>query len=47
MRFVTNVEFGEFHDLRRHSSDKVGLLEDFLNEVVDFDDDMVVLKVWA
>jgi len=41
------VKFGEFYNSGRHSSGKVGLLEDFLDGVIDLDDDMVVLKVWV
>jgi len=47
MWFVTNVEFREFHDLGRHSTNKVRLLEYFLNGVVGLDDDVVVLEVGA
>jgi len=42
-----DVEFRKFHSLKRHSSDKVRFLEDFLDGVVGFDNDMVVLEVWV
>ena len=45
--FVTNIEFREFHGLGRHPANKVRFLEYFLDGVVGFDYDVVVLEVRA
>ena len=47
VRFITNVELREFHNLLRHPANKVRLLEYFLDGVVGLDNDIVVLEVRA
>ena len=47
MRFVTDVEFGQLNDLGRHSSCQVWFVQYLLNWVVGFDNDVMILEVWA
>jgi len=47
MGFITDVEFRELHGPGRHSYNKISLLEDFLDEVISLDNNVVVLEVRA
>ena len=47
MRFVTDVEFGQLNGPGRHPSCPVWFLQYLLNWVISFDDDAMILEVWA
>jgi len=47
MRFITNVKFGQLNGPGRHSFCHVWFLQYLLNWVIGFDDDVMVLEVWA